>query len=45
MLATGTSGTTIRIHDAETGSPVSLLGTMGTEMTRTTMYKVVTKKV
>ena len=33
MLATGSSDTTIRIYDAETGSPVSLLGTMGTEMT------------
>jgi len=33
QLATGSSDTTIRLYDAETGSPTRLLGTMGTEMT------------
>jgi WD40 repeat protein len=33
QLATGSSDTTIRLYDAETGSPIKLLGTMGTELT------------
>ena len=33
QLATGSSDTTIRLYDAETGSPISLLGTMGVELT------------
>lgn len=33
LLATGSSDTTIRLYDAETGTPVSLLGTMGVEIT------------
>lgn len=31
LLASGSSDTTIRLYDAETGSSVSLLGTMGSE--------------
>jgi WD40 repeat protein len=33
QLATGSSDTTIRLYDAETGTPTALFGTMGTEMT------------